>query len=94
MIKAHLFIEGYSLKNRCNTEHGFIRSPLQVGLETFYTALLILTIEQLLSSINALPKTFQIPTESRILRSFGYRQATLLPDVSFITWENKIELTP
>jgi hypothetical protein len=56
MIKAHLFIKGYSLKNRCNELHDLLRHPRRAGLETFYTALLILTMEQPLSSINALPK--------------------------------------
>jgi len=56
MIKAHLFINGYSLKNRCNEEHDLLRHPRRAGLETFYAALLISTIEQLFSSINALPK--------------------------------------
>ncbi|NQZ81339.1 MAG: hypothetical protein HRT52_10035 [Colwellia sp.] len=32
MIKASLFIHGYSLKNRDNDEHGLLRSPLWVGL--------------------------------------------------------------
>jgi hypothetical protein len=36
----------------------FSEVPLVVGLETFYTALLILTIKQLLSSINAFLKRF------------------------------------
>ena len=45
MIKAHLFIKGYSLKNRCNEEHDLLRHPRRAGLETLYAALLISTIE-------------------------------------------------
>ena len=45
MIKAHLFINGYSLKNRCNDEHVLLSRPRRAGLETFYAALLILTRE-------------------------------------------------
>ena len=45
---------------------------LWVGLKAIYTALLILTIEPLLLAINALPKSLLIPTETRILRWFGY----------------------
>ncbi|PCH95158.1 MAG: hypothetical protein COB83_09550 [Gammaproteobacteria bacterium] len=56
MIKAHLFINGYPLKNRCNKEHDLLRHPRRAGLETFYAALLISTREQPFSSINALPK--------------------------------------
>ncbi|TWX68033.1 hypothetical protein ESZ36_12210 [Colwellia demingiae] len=56
MIKAHLFIKGYSLKNRCNDEHVLLSHPYRAGLETFYPALLILRREQPFSSINALPK--------------------------------------
>ena len=41
-------------------------------LKAIYTALLILTIEPLLFAINALPKSLLIPTETRILRWFGY----------------------
>ncbi|PKG66738.1 hypothetical protein CXF64_03280 [Pseudoalteromonas sp. GutCa3] len=33
---------------------------------------MILTIEPLLLSINALPKSLLIPTETRIMGSFGY----------------------
>ncbi|MCF2923005.1 hypothetical protein L1264_21345, partial [Pseudoalteromonas sp. APAL1] len=43
-------------------------------LKAIYTALLILTIEPLLLAINALPKSLLIPTETRILRWFGYIQ--------------------
>jgi len=56
MVKAHLFINGYSLKKRCNEEHDWLRHPRRAGLETLYTALLISTREQPFSSINALPK--------------------------------------
>ena len=34
MSKAHLFINGYSLKNRCNVEHDLLRHPHRAGLET------------------------------------------------------------
>ncbi|PCH95740.1 MAG: hypothetical protein COB83_07780 [Gammaproteobacteria bacterium] len=66
MIKAHLFINGYSgqyapalsnklhpcsvLKNRCNDEHVLLRRPQRAGLETFL-----------------------IPAESCILKWFGYK---------------------
>jgi len=56
MIKAHLFINGYSLKKRCYEEHDLLRHPRRAGLETLYARLLILTREQPFSSINALPK--------------------------------------
>jgi hypothetical protein len=45
MNKAHLFIKGYSLKNRGNDEHFLLRYPLRAALETLYVALLISTIE-------------------------------------------------
>ncbi|PKH86207.1 hypothetical protein CXF79_22455 [Colwellia sp. Bg11-28] len=63
MSKAHLFINGHSLKNGCNEVHELLRNPHRVGLETFLAALLILRREQPFSSTNALPKTFLIPTE-------------------------------
>ncbi|AXV66883.1 hypothetical protein D0907_14145 [Pseudoalteromonas lipolytica] len=47
-------------------------SAQRVGLKAIYTALLILTIEPLLLAINVLPKSLLIPTETRILRWFGY----------------------
>ncbi|TWX69913.1 hypothetical protein ESZ36_06420 [Colwellia demingiae] len=56
MNEAHLFIEGYSLKKRCNKEHDLLRHPRRAGLETLYATLLILIREQPLSLINALPK--------------------------------------
>ncbi|PKG85489.1 hypothetical protein CXF85_07080 [Colwellia sp. 75C3] len=56
MIKAHLFIKGYSLKNRCNEAHDLLSRPHRAGLETFYATLLVSTMEQPFSSINALPK--------------------------------------
>ncbi|PKH87357.1 hypothetical protein CXF79_11840 [Colwellia sp. Bg11-28] len=49
MIEAHLFIKGYSLKNRCNEKHGFLRHPRRAGLEIFYATLLISIREQPLS---------------------------------------------
>jgi hypothetical protein len=45
MIKAHLFINGCSIKNRCNDEHVLLSHPRRAGLETFYAALLILRRE-------------------------------------------------
>ena len=45
MIKAPLFIKGYSLKKGGNEEHGLLIRPRKAGLETLYAALLISTIE-------------------------------------------------
>ena len=45
----------------------------RVGFKAIDTALFILTIEPLLFAINALPKSLLIPTETQILRWFGYR---------------------
>ncbi|PCH96295.1 MAG: hypothetical protein COB83_06015 [Gammaproteobacteria bacterium] len=45
MIKAHFFINGCSLKNRCNDEQVLLSRPQRADLETFYAALLILTRE-------------------------------------------------
>ncbi len=45
MIKAHFFINGHSLKNRCYDGHVLVSSPRKASLETFYTALLISTVE-------------------------------------------------
>ena len=45
MIKAPLFIKGYSLKIGGNEEHGLLIRPRRAGLETLYAALLISTIE-------------------------------------------------
>ena len=56
MIKAHLFIKGYSFKKRGNEEHESFRHPRRAGLETLYATLLISIREKPLSSINALPK--------------------------------------
>ena len=56
MIKAYLFINGHSLKNRCNEEHYLLKHRGRAGLETLHATLLILTMEQPFSSINALPK--------------------------------------
>ena len=44
----------------------------RIGLKAIDTALLILTIESLFLAINALPKSLLIPTETQILRWFGY----------------------
>tara|TARA_B110000467_G_scaffold154616_1_gene166069 strand:+ start:188 stop:391 length:204 start_codon:yes stop_codon:yes gene_type:complete len=45
MIKAHLFINGYSLNNRCNDEHGLLRRLRRTSLKGSYAALLILRRE-------------------------------------------------
>ena len=47
-------------------------STSSMGLKTLYAALLILVREQPLPAINALPKTFLNPTESRIFMYYGY----------------------
>lgn len=41
MIKVHLFINGHSMKNRCNVEYDLLSHSGRASLETFYTALLI-----------------------------------------------------
>ena len=46
--------------------------------------LLILTIEPLLLAINALTKSLLIPTETRILRWFGYIDSQATQDMSFV----------
>jgi len=56
LIKAHIFIKGWFLKNRCNKEHDLLRHPRRANLEALYTTLLISTREQPFSLINALPK--------------------------------------
>ncbi|TWX68898.1 hypothetical protein ESZ36_09260 [Colwellia demingiae] len=72
IIKAHFFIKGYSLKNKCNVEYDLLSLPQRAGLETLYAALLISTRtlhgcsllenagayspEQPFTSIKALPK--------------------------------------
>ncbi len=43
MIKTHLFINGRSLKKRCNEEHDLLRYPRRASLETLYATLLIST---------------------------------------------------
>jgi hypothetical protein len=45
IIKIHFFIKGYSLKNKYNAEYDLLNLPQRAGLETFYTALLILRRE-------------------------------------------------
>jgi hypothetical protein len=72
MIKAALFINGYSLKKRGNKEHDSLNHPCKAGLETLYAALLISTREAPFSSINALLKAFLMPAESCILKQHGY----------------------
>jgi len=56
MIKAYLFINGCSIKNRCNEKHDLLSHPQRAGLETLYATLLISTRRTPFSSINALPK--------------------------------------
>ena len=68
MIKAHLFINGCSLKNRCNDEHDFLRSPRRASLKGLYAALLISIREQPFSSIKALPLSLLILAETSISR--------------------------
>ena len=68
MIKAHLFIKGCSLKNRCNDEHDLLRSPRRASLKGLYEALLISIREQPFSSINALPLSLLILAETSISR--------------------------
>jgi hypothetical protein len=68
MNKAHLFINGYSLKNRCNEMHYLLKHPHGAGLETFYATSLISTSEKPFSSINLCLNTFLIPAESAILK--------------------------
>ena len=84
MIKAHLFINGHSLKNRCNEVHDLLRSPRRASLKGVYATLLISTRtlhgcsllenagayspEQPLSSIKALLISLLILAESCILK--------------------------
>jgi len=56
MIKAHLFIKDFFLKNSYNEAHDFLRHPQRAGLVTLYATLLISKREQPFSLINALPK--------------------------------------
>ena len=69
MLKARLFINGCSLKNRGNDEDGLLSRPRRASLKGVYAALLILTIGQLFSSINALPVSLLILAEPRILNA-------------------------
>jgi len=78
MSKAHLFINGCSLKNRCNNEHGLLSLPQRAGLETFYAALLMLTRDyHFLQSMPCL-NTFLIPAEPCIFRWLGYKNLMFL----------------
>jgi hypothetical protein len=43
MSKAHFFINGCSIKNRCYEEHDLLSHPQRAGLETLYARLLIST---------------------------------------------------
>jgi len=42
IIKANFFIKGYSLKKKCDVDYDLLSLPQGAGLETLYTALLIL----------------------------------------------------
>ncbi|TYK64263.1 hypothetical protein CWS31_016595 [Colwellia echini] len=77
MIKAHLFIQYYSLKNRCNDEYDLLRRPQRACLETFYAALLISTRKRY--SLQSMPclKTFLLQAESCILKWLGYNIAII-----------------
>ena len=66
MIKAHIFINGCSLKKRCNVEHGLLRHLRRASLKGLYAALLISIREQPFSSINALPLCLLILAETSI----------------------------
>ena len=82
MIKAHFFINGCSLKKRCNAEHDLLRSPRRANLKGLYAALLIsirtlhgcsllenagaYSPEQPSSSINVLPLSLLILAETSI----------------------------
>jgi len=52
---------------------------------------LILTIEPLLLAINALPKSLLIPTETRILRLFGY--VIMVKKKSSVVLKKKLDVT-
>ncbi|MAD04099.1 MAG: hypothetical protein CMK65_10825 [Pseudoalteromonas sp.] len=79
--------EWHSLLRSNNDESKCLRSAQRVGLKAIYTALLILTIEHLLLAINALPKPLLFPTETRILRLFGYLNNKRIRDVKQTTFD-------
>jgi len=54
-IQDAFFINGYSLKNKCNAEDDLLRFPQRASFKGLHASLLILTREQPFSSINALP---------------------------------------
>jgi hypothetical protein len=84
MIKAPLFIKGCSgeyapafsnklhpcsaLKKRGNDEYDFLKYPHKAGLETFYVALLISTINNYYLQSMPYLKAFLIPAEALILK--------------------------
>jgi len=68
MIKAHILINGCSLKKRCNVEHDFLSYPRRASLKGLYAALFISIREQPFSSINALPLSLLILAETNISR--------------------------
>ncbi len=68
MIKAHIFINGCSLKKRCKVEHDLLRYPRRASLKGLHAALLISIREQPFSSINALPLSLLILAETSISR--------------------------
>ncbi len=70
-IQANLCGIGTPLKIDVTMKWG-CSSTFSMGLKTLYTALLVLAMEQPLPAINALPKAFLNPTESRIFMLHGY----------------------
>ncbi len=68
MIKALIFINGCSIKKRCNDGHDLLRHPQRASLKGLYAALLISTREQPFSSINALPLSLLTLAETSISR--------------------------
>jgi len=64
MIKALIFINGYSLKKSSNDEHDLLRSSRRASLKDLYAALWISIREQPLSSSNALPLNLLILAEA------------------------------
>ena len=62
-IKASLFRSSHSKPNKFNDVSGQRASSQRASLKGLYTALLILTMEQPFSSINALPLSLLILAE-------------------------------
>jgi len=55
MIKAHVCINGGSLKKGCNTKHDLFSRPRRASFKGVYAALLISRRDKPFYSINALP---------------------------------------